>query len=704
MKSAQAAFATFFISILSLAAMSLGFVSIAHADEGMWTFDNVPVERIEKAYGFKPTQAWLDHLRMSSVRLAGGCSASFVSAEGLVQTNHHCARGCIAQLSTPDSDMIAQGYYAATTGDEKKCPQIEANQLISITDVTKRVSDATAGRDGKAYISALNGVRALIAKECSAGDETKRCDVVELYHGGQYHLYTYRRYQDVRLVMAPEFSIAFFGGDPDNFEFPRYNLDVSYLRVYANGKPLDTSANYLKYAADDVKEGDLVFTSGHPGSTSRLDTLAQLEFLRDVQLPRQLFYMSEMRGMLTEFQNRGSEQRRIANDMLFGIENSMKAYKGRFAALVDPTLIRERAISEAELQKRIDADPEMKATYGEAIANISTAMAKYRDLRDRMTMTEGRWGLRSTLLANAITFVRYAAESNLPEEARLREYTTANFTNRKQSLTSDAPIYPELEKATLIFSLTKLREILGPDDPFVRKVFGKRSAEEIANDLIDRSTLVDGASRRKLFEGGKAAIDASVDPMIVFARLIDSDLRAIRKTFEDEIESVLTKNKTRVALAMFKIYGTSTYPDATFTLRLSYGSVKSFMQRGQMVNPITRFAGLYDRSTGLLDSAVPSDAFRLPKRWWDAKSRISANQAFNFASTNDIIGGNSGSPVVNAKSEMVGLIFDGNIASLGGDFGYDGDTNRAVSVNVGALREALGKVYGADRILAELKR
>ncbi len=683
---------------------SLALASQAFAEEGMWTFDNFPAEKVQSAYGFKTTKQWLDHVRMSSVRLAGGCSASFVSPEGLVQTNHHCAHSCIEQLSTPEVDMVAAGYYAATRDAEKKCPQIEANQLVSISDVTDRIQDATKGLEGKAYVEALDGTKAAIQKACALGDETKRCDVVELYHGGLYHLYTYRRFQDVRLVMAPEFSVAFFGGDPDNFEFPRYDLDVSYLRVYVDGKPLDTSANYLKYAKEDVKPGDLVFTSGHPGSTSRLDTAAELELMRDVQLPHTLFLYSELRGQLTEFMNRGPEQRRIATDTLFGIENSMKAMKGQLEALVDPALIRARHKANAELQAKIDADPELKAAYGDAIGNVAAAVAKYRQNYDRYMVVQGRGRLRSTLFQNALTFVRYAAESKLPDEKRLREYTSANFTGRKQALLSPAPIYPEFEKMTLTFSLIKMREILGPDDPLVKKIFGKRAAAEIAADLIDRSTLIDPASRKALLEGGAAAIEASTDPMIVFARMIDPDLRAVRKSFEDEIDSVISKNNTKIAKAMFKIYGTSTYPDATFTLRLSYGTVKSFPQRGKMVEPITYFGGAFERSTGILDPANPNDPFRLPKRWWDAKSKLNLNQPFNFASTNDIIGGNSGSPVVNARGEMVGLIFDGNIASLGGDFGYDGETNRAVSVNVGGLREALSKVYGADRILSELAR
>jgi hypothetical protein len=667
----------------------------APADEGMWTFNDFPSERVAKAYGFTPDPAWLDHVRSSSLRLARGCSASFVSPHGLVQTNHHCAQGCIQQLSTAAEDLIAMGFYAKRSEDERKCPDVEVNQLAAISDVTGRVKEAIGGKNGKELADAKKAVEAAIARECSAGDANIRCDVVELYHGGIYNLYRYRRYQDVRLVFAPEMAIAFFGGDPDNFEFPRYDLDVSYMRVYANGRPLDTAANYLRYAKTDARPDDLTFTSGNPGRTDRLDTVAELEFQRDVTLPRGLFDDYELRGLLTEFSGESAEHARIAKNMLFGLENSLKARKGRFAALVDPEIIKARAAAEEALRRKVAADPQLRDSTAAAWDDIRAALNEYRDLRDRYAFTEGGQAFRSRLFGYAKTLVRHAAESAKPDEARLPEYTDANFPIQRQTLTAATPVYPELEKLTLAFSLTKLRETLGPDDPFVRKVLGTKSPAELAAELIDGSGLADAKLRQRLLDAGQAGIAASADPMIALARALDPELRDMRKTYEDGVGARLTKNTALIADAMFKIYGTSTYPDATFTPRLSYGAVKGYRQDGRDIYPITTMGGAFARATG-------ADPFRLPDSWIAARGTLDMAQPFNLATTNDIIGGNSGSPVINKAAEVVGLIFDGNIESLGGEFGFDPQENRAVAVAVGALREALAKIYHADRLVAEL--
>ena len=375
------------------------------ADEGMWTYNNFPADKVERTYGFKPDPKWLDHVRLSSVRLARGCSGAFVSARGLVQTNHHCARGCIQQLSTAANDLAAKGFYAVEAKDEIKCPDVEINQLVEISDVTERMSKATAGKDGRAFVEAMDAEKAAIAADCSRNDEAIRCDVVELYHGGVYNLYKYRRYQDVRLVFAPEEAIAFFGGDPDNFEFPRYNLDMTYMRVYRDGAPLDTRANFLRYAAADAQPGELTFTSGHPGSTHRLDTVAELEFRRDVSLPRSLFQQSELRGILTEFSTKGPEQARIARDRLFGVENGLKSSKGQFDALVDPTIIRNRRAAEGALRAKVDADPALRAEYGQVWDNIRATLDRFRPKRDHLNYgTGGQFSSR--LFGAALTLVR----------------------------------------------------------------------------------------------------------------------------------------------------------------------------------------------------------------------------------------------------------------------------------------------------------
>jgi hypothetical protein len=415
-------------------------IAPAGADEGLWLPDAFPSARVEKAYGFAPSEAWLDHLRLASVRLARGCSGSFVSPRGLVQTNHHCARDCIAQLSTADEDLVETGFYAKANEDERRCPDVEIDQLIAITDVTARINGATADRGGNARAEAERAAEAAIARECEGGDAAIRCDVVAFYSGANYQLYRYRRYLDVRLVFSPEVAIATFGGDLDNYEFPRYVLDVTYLRVYVDGRPLDTSANYLRYAARDVRPGELTFTSGNPGATNRLDTVAQLAFERDVTLPRNLFYYSELRGLLTAFGAASAENARLAETLQLDVEDSVKDGKGRFYALADPAIITARAVAEKALRAKVAADPRLSEPYGQAWDNIQTTLDRFRPVRDRHVFTEGGLGLRSYLFRYAKALVRHADERTKPDAQRLREFTDANFPAQRQALASDAPI------------------------------------------------------------------------------------------------------------------------------------------------------------------------------------------------------------------------------------------------------------------------
>ena len=661
----------------------------------MWTFDNVPVDKIAKAYGFRPDQRWLDHVRLSSVRLAGGCSAAFVSPNGLVQTNHHCARSCIQQLSTATKDFSVTGFYAREIKDEVKCPEIEVNQLIDIRDVTDRVRKSTDGKDGQAFADAMKAAKAAIAHECSGNDENIRCDVVELYKGGIYNLYKYRRYQDVRLVFTPEDAIADFGGDPDNFEFPRYALDLTFLRVYRDGVSLDSRTHFLRYAAADAKAGELTFTSGHPWETFRLQTAEHLEFWRDRIMPLYFFQESELRGMLTAFSMRGAEQARIARDKLLEIENTLKADKGGYTALVDPTIIRNRAAAERTLRAKLDADAALRAQYGAVWDNISATLVHYRGTLDRYRFAERGDGFRSQLFGFAKTLVRHAAELSKPDQMRLPEYTDASFPEQRQLLLSIAPIYPELETFTLTFSLTKLREALGPDDPFVKKVLGKKSPQQLAAELVEGTKLASLELRTQLLNGGQAAIAASTDPLIVFVRSIEPDVRAVRKDYDNNVEAPLGKWYGRLAQLMFKVYGTSIYPDATKTLRLSYGAVAGYQQNGRTIEPMTNIGGLFERATG-------AEPFKLPDNWIAARASLDPRQPFDFVTTNDTVGGNSGSPVINKAGEVVGLGFDSNMQSLGGDYGYNAAVNRTIAVNVGAIREALSKVYRADRLVREL--
>jgi hypothetical protein len=683
------------------AALAAPFIALAiasaAADDGLWLPDAFPSARVEKAYGFAPSQAWLDHLRLASVRLARGCSGSFVSPLGLVQTNHHCARDCIAQLSTATEDLIESGFSAKALADERKCPDVEIDQLVAISDVTARINGATAGRDGNARAEAERAAEAAIARECEGGDAATRCDVVALYSGAIYKLYRYRRYLDVRLVFAPEVAIATFGGDLDNYEFPRYVLDVTYLRVYANDRPLDTSANFLRYATRDVRPGELTFTSGNPGATNRLDTVAQLTFGRDVTLPRNLFYYSELRGLLTAFAATSAENARISEPLVLDVEDSVKDGKGRFYALADPAIIAARAVIERTQRAKVAADPRLREQYGEAWDNIQATLDRFRPVRDRYVFTEGGLGFRSYLFRFAKTLVRHADEAAKPDARRLREFTDASFPAQRQALLSEVPIYPDLEKLTLAFSLARLREALGADDPFVRKVLGRGEPASVAAELIDTTKLADVALRRRLIDADAATIAASDDPMIALARKIDPDLRVERHAYDDGVVDPLARNSALIAKAMFAIDGTSSYPDATFTLRFSYGTVKGYRENGRDIAPITTIGGAFARATG-------NEPFKLPDSWIAARAALDPEQPFDFVTTNDIIEGNSGSPVVNKEGEFVGLIFDGNYASLGGAFGFDPETNRAIAVTVGGLRTALAKIYHADRLVEELGR
>ncbi|HEY3450481.1 MAG TPA: S46 family peptidase [Myxococcales bacterium] len=665
------------------------------ADEGMWLFNDFPSSKVKAKYGFEPDQKWLDHVRLSSVRLAEGCSGSIVSGDGLVMTNHHCAHSCIEQLSSAKKDYVASGFYARKGADEVKCPEIEINQLVEIADVTERIGAATRGLPDAGFNEALKAEMSRIEKECDTGPGL-RCDVVTLYHGARYHLYKYRRFQDVRLAFAPEFAIAFFGGDPDNFEFPRYDLDVSFLRIYQDGQPAKTP-DFLPFAKAGPKDGDLVFVSGHPGGTNRLTPLAQLEVDRDVSLTRRLMYSSELKGLLTRFATESPEKKRISNALLFFVENGIKARKGRLSALQDKAFFGQLQGKEALLRAKVDADPALKALYGGAWDQVQKAMDRFRVIRDRYSYVEEGRGFASDLFKQARLLVREAEELPKPNEKRLREYADSNQAALKNEIASPAPVYDDLELLTLSFSLSKLREDLGPDDPVVKDVLGKLSPEQAAKALVKGSKLRDPKVRKALLEGGTKAIEASTDPMIRLAKRLDPAARAVRKTYEDEVEAPVKKNNELIAKAHSAIYGTSTYPDATFTLRLTYGAVKGWTEPdGKEVKPLTTLGGAFERATG-------SDPFRLPDTWTKAKAKLDLSTPFDLATTNDIIGGNSGSPVVNQQGEAAGLVFDGNIWSLAGDYGYDEALNRCVAVHSAALLETLDKIYGATRIAEELR-
>ena len=668
----------------------------ALADEGMWTPDNLPKAQVQANHGFTPDANWAEHVQKGAVRLAGGCSGSFVSPDGLVLTNHHCVNSCVQQLSTAQKDLIKSGFLAKERQDEMKCPEIELNRLDRVTDVTARVKQATAGKSGEEFSKAARAVKSAIEKECVGEDSANtRCDVVDLYHGGVYSLYRYHRFQDARLVFAPELAMAFFGGDPDNFNFPRYVLDMALLRAYEDGKPAQV-ADYFPFSQNGAEEGEMTVIVGNPGGTDRQLTIAQLEVARDLDLIPRLFLLAESRGLLERFRSESAEHWRIAQNDLFGVENSYKALRGRLQALQDPAVFALKHRQEAELREFVNADPARKAKYGAAWDEIARAMEAYRNIETRYKFIESRRGFSSTYYDFARSLVRGAAERAKPNAERMREFTDSKLPSVTQALFSTAPIYPDYEQVTLAWSLTKLREWLGSTDPFVTRVLGQESPEAFAKRLVEGTRLGDPAVRKALWEGGADAIAKSDDPFIVLARQVDPAARAIRTRYENEVESVVDKNAELIASARFEKDGTSVYPDATFTQRFSFGEVKGWDEKGVAVKPFTDIAGTFAHATGFYP-------FALPESWLGAKDALNPAQRMNFVSSNDIIGGNSGSPVINAKAQVVGLVFDGNIHSLGGNYWYDARLNRAVSVHSGAMLEALRNVYHADRVVREIE-
>lgn len=669
----------------------------ALADEGMWTFNNVPRADIKKKYGFEITDAWLKKVQMASVRFNNGGSGSFVSSNGLVLTNYHIVEDIVNEVSTPEKDLAKEGFLARTRADEIKAPSLELNVLIGIEDVTSRVNGAV--KPGATDAEAFAARRAEIA--AIEGEATKatglRSDVVTLYQGGQYNLYRYKKYTDVRLVFVPEFQAAFFGGDPDNFNFPRFNIDMALVRVYENDQPVHPES-YFKWSTAGAKEGSLVFVTGNPGSTSRLDTVAHLQELRDNSIPIILRLLERREAMLKKYMAMGEEQTRQAQNELNSVQNSLKVYRGQIAGLKDASLIARKQKEEDALRKSIAANPERQKMYGDAWDAIAKAHQNYPSyIRDRRIF-EQAGGFNTSLFTIARQLVRLADENAKPNAERLPEYTDARRASLELALYSPAPIHADFEKLKLADSLAFMVELLGADNALVKQVLNGKSPEARATELIDGTKLADVEVRKQLAKGGKEAIAASTDPMIVVARLVDPKAREARKRYETELIGVERTNYSKIARARFETEGTKLYPDATFTLRLSYGAVEGYMENGKKIPPFTTLGGLYARA----DSFKQQFPYNLPPRWLEKKAALNLSTPFNFVSTNDIIGGNSGSPTINQNGELVGLIFDGNIQSLVGDFIYDGSVNRAISVDSRGMLEVLKKVFGANDIVAEL--
>jgi len=664
----------------------------AYADEGMWTFDNFPSTALQRQYGVDITPAWLDHVRLSTIRLTN-CTASFVSPAGLMLTNHHCVESCLAELSSKDKSLVELGFAAADRSRELRCPAQLADVLVASENVTDIIAKAIAGLSDKAANSARKRALTTLEQACEqaslkAKSGRLRCQMVTLYQGGEYFLYKYKRFDDVRLVFAPEADIASFGGDPDNFQFPRWSLDFSILRVYENGKPAVTP-NFLRINFAGPAPNQLVFVAGHPGSTARLQTRAQLEFDRDLPLPITLMRAAELRGRFIQFGTLNPANNRIVQAPLNSLQNAIKVRRKELDALNDDALLASKTAAEEKL--RASAHLEEPDPWRE----IESATGRERTLYLQYTFLESGAGFNSGLFRDARMLLRGADERTKPNTERLREFTDASLPLIQRELYARVPVYAELEQLTLSFSLERLREWLGPDHPVVRRLLHKESPDALATRLIAETKLDDAEVRKKLWQGGKAAVDGSLDPMIGLARAVDADARALRKRYDDEVEAPIAAAAARIAAARFKAYGTNVYPDATFTLRLNYGTVQGWVEDGAPIEPFTYLERIFERSTG----ATP---FKVPDSWIKLKEQLDLHTPFCISTNNDIVGGNSGSPLIDSDGRIVGLMFDGNIHSVAGHYWFNAANNRAIAVHPAIIREALDKVYGAKLLLAEL--
>jgi hypothetical protein len=684
----------FFLSSVLISFLCL--TVLCSADEGMWLYNAFPKDKVKAKYGFEPSQEWLDHVRLGSVRFNNGGSGSFVSPDGLTFTNHHVGAVCVQQLSSHGHDYMKEGFYAKSQAEEARCPDLELNQLVGIEDVTQKInvavqpgmSSAEAGRAQRAAMSSVE-------QEC-ATTTGLRCDVVTLYSGEVYNLYKYKKYTDVRLVFAPEFDAAFFGGDPDNFTYPRYDLDITFFRVYENNQPAHI-AQYLRWSKVGVKENDLIFVSGHPGSTGRLKTMSQLEFLRDLDYPSRLESYKRRIALLLNFGAQSEENARISKEELFSYQNSFKAITGYLVPIENKEIMAGKQADEEKLQAAFKANPKNKDT-ADPWAEIANSMKVQREMYLPLNYLERLRGFNSELAYFARWIVRGTEEKTKPSADRLREYRDSALPSLEQSLFSTAPIYKSLDVVTFADSLTQMRDALGADNPVVQRVLQGRTAEEAAKDLISNTKLDDVSFRKQLYEGGPPAVQASSDPMIVMMRAIDPESRAVRKQYDDEVDSVERRAGATIARTKFERAGFTQPPDATFTLRLSYGAVKGYEEHSKRISYFTTFAGGFQHAA----DHGNQQPYRLPPSWMQAKSKLKLTTPLNFVSTTDIIGGNSGSPTVNRKGEVVGIVFDGNIQSLAWNFVYEDKEARSVHVDSRGIVEALKTIYGATGLVQEL--
>jgi hypothetical protein len=684
------------VSRFCLPALALTLLTgtAVNADEGMWLLNDPPRQHLKDKYGFDLTDAWLEHARLASIRVGNGGSGSFVSADGLMITNHHVGADCLQKLSPKDKDYLRDGFLARTRAEELKCPDLELNVLQSIEDVTDRVNAAVKPEmTPPQAFAARRAVMAAIEKE-SLDKTGLRSDVVTLYQGGKYHLYRYKKYTDVRLVMAPEHAIASFGGDTDNFEYPRHDLDVCFFRAYENEKPVHP-AHWLRWSTTGPVEGDIVFVTGHPGSTNRMDTLAKLQHRRDVTLPYALNRLRTMEALLIQFSEQGPEQRKWAQKELQRFANGRKATAGQYQGLLDPAVMARKAHEESDLRAKVAANPAQQKECGDAWDRIAAAEKALCGFEREYLLLERGDAFDCELFHIARHVLRLAVERPKPNADRLREYRDSALESLEFQLFSPAPIYPELERARLAASLSFMAENLGGGHPLVVKALGGRSPAARAAELVAGTKLLDPAERRHIAASGP---NGSTDAMLAFAQLVDPDARALRKHFEDAVEEVERQANAKIAAARFALLGTAQAPDATFTLRLAFGVVKGYAVDGSELPFHTTFGGAFERAR----QQGYREPFDLPKRWLDAKDRLDLKTPFNFVSTADTIGGNSGSPVLNRAGEFTGINFDRNRHGLVRNFVYTDEQARHIAVHSRGILVALRTLYDARELVHEL--
>lgn len=684
----------YFIALTVIACFIASLTCTASAEEGMWTLDNLPLTQLKNKYHFTPESEWLERVQKASVRFNDGGSGSFISRTGLVLTNHHVAVGQLQKMSSETKDYVKDGFYARTQAEEMKCPDLELNVLWSMQNVTPSIKKAVAGLSGEKALRARKAEMAKIEKENM--DRTKlRSDVVTLYQGGEYWLYSYKKFRDVRLVIAPEKQIAFYGGNYDNFTYPRYDLDFAIFRVYEDDKPI-TPPYYFPINEKGAGEGELVFVSGHPGTTKRFITYSQYLFNRDYFYPVSLELIEGIIGTLERYSKKGAEAQRRAAILKFSYENSLKAYEGEYKGLCDKDFTLRFEAREKKLRAAVQASPELRREAGNAWDTIAQAQKKISSRYREMTFKRLR-GYKLPQMALSMVF--FIQETKKPDGERLDGYHESQIDTWKYINLSPAPIYADLEEYILAFYLKKSQQKLGEQDSFVKKLLAGKTPEARAHELIAGTKMADPAFRKSLIDGGQKALDSTSDPLMKLAISIEPQVRELLKWSESVNDGEITPASEAIARARFKVYGKTTYPDATFTLRLAFGKVCGYPMNGTMAPPITTLYGLYDRYYSFKDK----EDWMLPARYLERKASLDLSTPMNFVSQADITGGNSGSPVINKAGELVGLIFDGNIESLAGRFIYSDKADRAVAVHSAAIMEALRKLYDAEKLVSELE-